>query len=461
MAIAFDIATTAVAYAATGTQTTSHVASASARGAVVMIAQNASAADQVSGVTYDGQPMVRVSFSTEPTEAGAVYIYWLGPGGITPGTQNVAMTTTGTANKQLCVATMTVTTSGATVGLASFNSAISASAANPTVTLTGLTTGIPVSAFVVIHSGLQTMTTTVPTGWTRISSTDLGSQGRGFAQDDVTPSGTTLIGGWTAATAEDYVISIIGFVEVPPIPPLLALGLPPLAAWLDPSSLSLADGASVTSWNDSGPNANHLTMVSGTAPIYRASGGPKDMAYIDHVAPGGLYNDISAGLPSGDLTFFAVVKSSARTVAAQSLLNGRYAWTGQVWIHATGYIELIQTGVASVAISDATIELGRWSIILATFKSIGSEFYTYINGTEGTIYKGGTNTFSYITNGLAYGVDGWGSVAHFEGMTAEIGMYSSVLSAPDQAALLTYLNDKYYEAPQEVEIPFIGWGIPL
>lgn len=215
MAIAHDTTTTATAYTSTGTQTTSHAAGASARAAVVLIAQNASTADQVSGVTYGGLAMTRLRFDTEATEAGGVYIYWLD--GITGGTQNVAMTTTGTANKQLSVSTMTVT-SGARVGVVGTgNTATSAAATNPALTLSGLTASTPYQCYEVIHSGLQTMTNTPQTSpaWTLISSTDLGSQGRGFARIANTPGGTTITAGWIAATSEDYVISAVAFYELP------------------------------------------------------------------------------------------------------------------------------------------------------------------------------------------------------------------------------------------------------
>ena len=208
----YDTASIATAYVSTGTQTLSHNASANARAAVVLIDQNASAADQVSGVTYAGVPMTRVRFNTEATEAGGVYIYWLD--NIAPGTQNVAMTTTGTANKQMVVSTMNASP-GALIAIAGSNSGTSASIANPSWSITGLTAGIKLEAFEVIHSGLTTMTTTPAANWTHISSTDLGSQGRGFANRSIASSGTTLVSGWTAATADDYVGASIAFYEIP------------------------------------------------------------------------------------------------------------------------------------------------------------------------------------------------------------------------------------------------------
>lgn len=103
--IHFDASTVGTAYASIGTQTVTHSASASARAAVVMIEQNTNVADQVSSVSYGGVAMTRLRFDSEHTESGATYIYCLD--GITSGTKDVTMVSTGTVNKQLTVATMT------------------------------------------------------------------------------------------------------------------------------------------------------------------------------------------------------------------------------------------------------------------------------------------------------------------------------------------------------------------
>lgn len=214
MAISHDVTTLAAAdYSVIGTQNTSHTAGASARAAVVLVHQNASTADQISDITYNGVAMTRLRFDTEATEAGANYIYWLD--GITGqgGAVTVAMTTTGTAVKRLAVSTMS-TASNIKVSVGAHNSATSASGANPTVTLTGLLAAETYYSYLVVHSGLTTMTTTPGTGWTNIHNIDLGAQGRGMARRTAVDTGiTSLAATWTAATADDYVISAVAFYE--------------------------------------------------------------------------------------------------------------------------------------------------------------------------------------------------------------------------------------------------------
>lgn len=209
MTISHDATTVAAAYASTGTQTTSHPGSAMARAVVVLIDQNGTATDEVSGVTYGGVAMARLDSNSEATEAGRTYGYFLS---LPPqGTQNVAMTTTAATDKQLMVATML--SDNGIIRHWGTGSGSSASVANPSWTVSaGVggseasgSTGQKIEAYEVIHSGLTTMTNTPATSWTLISSTDLGAQGRGFARQTVASSASTLTCGWIAATADDYV----------------------------------------------------------------------------------------------------------------------------------------------------------------------------------------------------------------------------------------------------------------
>jgi hypothetical protein len=438
MAIAFDVATTAAAYTATGTQTTSHAASASARAAVVMIDQNASAADQVSTVTYGGVAMTAVTRQSEATEAGAIGIYWLD--NIAPGTQNVAVTTTGTANKQVCIATMTVT-AGSKIVMAATNFGTSASAANPSWDLTGLDAynGVSLTCFEVIHSGLTTMTTTPHAGWTRISSTDLGSQGRGFAYEQIAPAAGIINSGWVATTADDFVGASVAFAEVVlPVPYTLGGGT--LNTWINASDISGSDGSSVTSITESSPTARVLNTVVGTAPILRTTGGPNGTPILDHTAAaGGLHSATGgASTPGTDLTYFAVVQNLSAN--AQTLMMGQYWYLPHFGIAASNHLILKFNGMSSIFGESTTLLGSGWAIAVITLTSATSATHLDINDTIEDINLGTPETF-VTDQGVSYGEDfGAGS---FSGRMAEIGMYSSVLSGADITTLKDYLKAKY------------------
>jgi hypothetical protein len=214
MAIAHDVSTNVgTAYTSVGTQNTSHAAASGARAAVVLIEQDGSTTDQVSGVTYNGVTMERLGSSTDDTEAGRVYIYFLD--NISGGTQTVAMTTSGTTAKYISVSTMTVA-AGKVSHTGYSTSGSVASGSNPALTLPSVN-GKTYVAYEVIHSGLQTMTSTPQTtpAWTAINSTfDLGTTGYGMARlPAYVATGSTITAGWIAATADDYVISGVALYE--------------------------------------------------------------------------------------------------------------------------------------------------------------------------------------------------------------------------------------------------------
>ena len=177
-----------------------------------MISQNGTASDEVCGVTYGGTAMTRLRSDTESTEAWP-HLHLLArrhrrrhaERGADHHRSNI---------KKLVVSTM-VTGGGRAVAVAGHNTGTSASVANPSWTITGLTAGTLLEAYEVIHSGLQTMTTTPAAGWTLQESLDEGAVGRGFARQEIAVAGTTLACGWTAATADDFVGSSVAFYALP------------------------------------------------------------------------------------------------------------------------------------------------------------------------------------------------------------------------------------------------------
>jgi len=367
MAIAYDVSTVATAYTATGTQTTSHAGSASARAAVVLIDQNAIVTDQVSGVTYGGTAMTRLGFDTEATEAGGVYIYWLD--GVTGGTQNVAMTTTGTANKQLVVATMTAA-AGSTVAVAGENTGTSASAANPSWTISGLTAGTKLECFEAIHSGLTSMTTTPASGWTLISSTDLGAQGRGFARQSVASSGTTCACGWTASTADDFVGSSVSFKEVAGGPVTLAASGTIAAttavtgdATRVPLTLAVTGTIAVIATTSGNAVRTPLTLVaSGTIPVASGtSGNPACVLAISGTSP-------AITSTSGDATRVPLTLAASGTVLAITSASGSVIVTvpGGQTLTVSGQVAVTSTASGGVTRTVLVLAASGTVVVIAT-----------------------------------------------------------------------------------------------
>jgi hypothetical protein len=340
MAISHDAVTLGTAYTTTGTQTTSHVANASAYAALVFVVQQSSVADQISGITYGGTAMTRLSFETNGTESGAVYTYFLDA--VSGGTQNVAMTTTGTAEKQLMVATMLKTASPASV-VPIIGTGTSTSATDPTWNITGLNTADTYVAYEAIHSGLQAMTTTPNASWTLVGSTDAGTQGRGFARLTSATSGVSSItSGWLAGTADDFVgVSVALYEEIDQT--AVAVGIAGTGGVGTPSANAKQTGASaggIASTSVVGTPAGGFAGIANAVPIASTSavgtpsgntrtqgnatgiatghvmGTPVSSARITANAAGAIDTDYEFGLAPSAATTATLVSTGVATASA-------------------------------------------------------------------------------------------------------------------------------------------------
>ncbi len=213
MAIAHDSEVLGAANASAATYTTAITPANPPKGVVVIIVGNSNV-DHVQVVTYGGVALTRRRFDTEATEAGGVYIYW-GATDFPTGAQNVVVgRTNDTVSLRAAISTMTVA-AGMTVAVDSDASALSASVANPSWAHASLADSVV--AYLGIHSGLTTMTSTPAAGWTLAPTPgfeDYGAQGRGWARRTLATAGA-LAPGWAASTADDFVGSSVAFKEVP------------------------------------------------------------------------------------------------------------------------------------------------------------------------------------------------------------------------------------------------------
>lgn len=217
------------------------------------------------------------------------------------------------------------------------------------------------------------------------------------------------------------------------------LGGSSLAAWFKADAITgFTDGAALTSWVDSSGHANTLNNVSGAAPKYRATGGPLGLPCVDHtIAVGGINrSNVVSGMATGDYTYFMVVQSGS--TAIQSLMQGGVN-TAQIRLNNLK-VELDKAGVVAIKTSTTGLTSNTWTIVIATYTSVGSVVHFDIGGTTENYSVGGTTTFS--NSGLFYG-NYQITYNRFNGKMAEIGFYSSVLSSGDLTDLKAYLIAKW------------------
>lgn len=145
-------------------------------------------------------------------------------------------------------------------------------------------------------------------------------------------------------------------------------------------------------------------------------------------------------VPTGDLTYFGVIKPTSSSV--QSLIGTAGGGGAQLRLNAYK-LELDRDAVAQVAISTITFTTATWAIFIVTYtKATGSTTFRIGSQTE-TI--AGTSGVTWTSPGTLRALFNHGSTAsnQFSGGWAEIGRYTSVLSGPDQATLLAGLQAKY------------------
>lgn len=388
MAIAFDARTVAANYSSTGTQTTSHAGSASARAAIVLIEQNGNANDEVSAVTYGGVDMVEIRTDSEATEAGRVYIWFLD--NIATGTQNVAMTTTASTTKTLVVATMT-TASGTGAVVYSHNSATSASASNPTVTLSGLVNGVSYLFFGVIHSGLQAMTTTpgAPFNATAMAAVDRGSQGYGMAQGVATASGTTQNCVWTAATADDYVWSAVAVAET------TIRGTTATAETVTLSSAGFVEKLAGTT-----TTAETVTLSSAGFVALTESASATSVTVT--LSAAGTVETVSGDFTGGGSLAETVTLSSAGVVGA---VTDATALTETVTLTASGLVDVTAAATAT-SVTVTTAAAGTVGAVTGTTTTAQTVTITASGISDSPDKTGGASTTAVTVTTAASGVAG-------------------------------------------------------
>lgn len=248
MAVAYD----AQSYLTfTSTNSWTHTPVGAPRAVVVMIAQTVSSSDLVSGVTYGGVAMTRVTTAADTvTEPGRVYVYHLGAG-IPTGAQTVAVTVSSGTDAKIgwCV-----TGTAAADTIVEDWGVVENNVANPSVTLAtaaafdGLVTNV-------FYWGGADASPTATGSATKLTGPDAGGRdfgNQGAMASYVASSGASRTSGWTSGT-DDVAMAAVAIGETPTGPS----GTPVLDAF-NRASGSLGAGWTSNILND-GAAAGQIT----------------------------------------------------------------------------------------------------------------------------------------------------------------------------------------------------------
>ncbi len=248
-----------------------------------------------------------------------------------------------------------------------------------------------------------------------------------YAPGNVTDTHTTAL-----ASFSNLAVTNNSEVEAPTVP---STGL---VIWLDASAGTYSDTArttpqttdtgSVKGWADQSGAGNHVTSTAGQT-LNTAVLNGKSVITVNGSDPFLLASDMD--LVAG-FDFFVVAKNADGA-------NGS-VWLGSLtdaptYLHSNPNGALVTLSLGGSTVSNGLTD-GTWGIINA-YNDL-SNYAITVNGIAPNSAAGGT---SFKISGLTY-VSGAPQYLP-EGYIAEILIYSSKLSAPDRASVLSYLNTKY------------------
>lgn len=183
------------------------------KGVLVLVAQNVTAADQISSVAYGGVEMAEVQLSpelhTEGSEDGALYGYFLGKG-IPSGAQTVKVSVSGAAAKRAVCFTINGPGDTRVIDTTILDSA---GVANPSLELT-TRVGEECAVFGLLHSGQDAVTSLAAgEGFTDVFEHDFGSQTASWIRRTSNSTGGNVPVKWTATSEEAGVLGVaVGLV---------------------------------------------------------------------------------------------------------------------------------------------------------------------------------------------------------------------------------------------------------
>lgn len=207
-------------------------------------------------------------------------------------------------------------------------------------------------------------------------------------------------------------------------------------SWYDASQLTLADGASVTTWPDLAGSGNNLGAGAGTV-VMRKSGTRviNDMPTVDFGAGAGyLASASTAQLNSILFTIFIVARLDA-TAANYALWGARGNFTQIAWSASAPAGMILYQGTAVVG---GAISLTKPFVLTALFD--GSSSAMRINGSQTGTGTPGTNS---VNTGWDVGNVNNGGGNSWEGLIGEIIIYNTNFNLSQMQQTEAYLTTKW------------------
>ena len=254
-------------------------------------------------------------------------------------------------------------------------------------------------------------------------------------------SGTTILGVNGTATC-----------SVPLEVPLTVSGL---SLWLRGDSITLSDGSTVSTWNESAQRSMSLSQTSDSA---RATYIESDASFNNQSVlsfDGNDYYDFSSNLFSSTLmgagnSIFIVLSTpsiSAHILGTGSSDSGYLeTWGNGLYLNSSGQISLKTLNGSSSHLKVPSVTSNLSSPIIASTVTDCSSSSIYIDGSlENTSNTACSPETAYLNSTLGAS-DGYNyntPQSFFSGKIAEIIIYNTQLSSNDREKIECYLSQRY------------------
>jgi hypothetical protein len=222
-----------------------------------------------------------------------------------------------------------------------------------------------------------------------------------------------------------------------------------VALWLRADMGITLNGANVSTWANQtsyGSGRNYTQSDPSLQPYYDATGGPLGTPVISTLAEAAAQkslqnnNNTYATLTEGH--FFVVWKAfadppnlgggdngSAWFFGGQPSLVDHYTWT-------TGDVYSSFGSNSRFLAGNPATNLTNWNCIEQSSKS--NDWNMYVDGS--LLYHSGSNTVAWRTESL---ICGWSASGGSRCAIAEIIIFGSVLTSPQRANVISYVNGRY------------------
>lgn len=224
-----------------------------------------------------------------------------------------------------------------------------------------------------------------------------------------------------------------------PAPLVLPGNVAGVRSWLKADSISLANGAGLTSWPDSSGNNAPATATTGT-PTFQANvqNGLPSVRFTGSQLmslPSGFASGFTAG------TIFIVIKAvadppgAAATSGIWSFGSDTAGGTDTHYPYTDGTIYDDWGSTTRKTTVNPTPSLAQFNVYSVI--SAAGAWTSWLNNAQ--LYTTSSNTVGFPTSPLL----GGGATVNFNGDIGEVLIYNSALSTADRASVFSYLKARW------------------